>query len=275
MSSEIPSGPVSIKTISDLDKNQAEVEKALDVVRSLSTKYNKYLTEKEDSNHRAPGIHASEVSGCARRLAYAILGTHRTTNVRPQSQLIFDVGKQLHLMLQEDFKKFCKTPLKHYERPMTITFEEEVRISPDRQPLAAEWNIQSSCDGVFTIETEEVSTRLVLEIKTSRSTKYEKLRAPQPEHIEQAHVYMAALDIPFAWFLYMNKDTQNYTGTDAQRFVIPFDAVIWSRLERRFASVTEAAHSGVLPPKEISLDCNDCPYFFTCNPLNVPRSPYR
>jgi CRISPR/Cas system-associated exonuclease Cas4 (RecB family) len=155
-----------------------------------------------------------------------------------------------------------------------MEFEDEIKISPELQPLAEKWYITSSADGRFTIRDVPGGPpvlRIGLEIKTEAPDGYSKLTAPKEEHIDQAHIYMACLDVPVFWFLYINKGNQNNTGSDGP-FFITFDHDRWARIEQKMAECHDAAEKNELPPREESMVCQFCPYAYTCQPPSQGRS---
>lgn len=268
MSSEKAPGSLSINSLAELEAaSQSEVDKALEQLSGFGEQYDKFLEEQVEPD-RSHGIHASEISGCFRRLVYAARGEKRLPVVDARMKRIFKVGHKLHAMLQEDFHAMAPWMSKD---ELTVEFEDETKIAPNIQPLAAEWGIQSSCDGIFTIRSPTFSTKMLLEIKTISPSGYEKLYKPKEEHIEQAHVYMACLDVPFVWFLYFHKGSQHYTSTTPNRFLIAYDKHIWARLERRFDRANTMAVLGELPDRQVSSECDICPFTPSCQPTQTTR----
>lgn len=257
-------------TISDLLAGGPDVEHLLGRASMLSTMYENWLgTADGGESSRAPGIHASEISGCERRVVYSILGEKRSGgNVDATWRKRFKIGHAVHAMLQSDFAKMA------VDSGFAITFQEELSVAPWLQPIAAKWDIYSHCDGLFTVrETWQgpALLRVALEIKTASPAEYEKLNKPKPEHIEQAHVYMACLDVPMTWLLYWNKGNQNYTGTDAPNFLVKFDPKLWAELETRFERVHVAAATGQLPEREEGVRCEFCAFAHVCQPTYLRK----
>lgn len=252
---------MQLLTIGDLDNLEANLP-LVEMFKGLSGDYDRFLDNYEEKGNRAPGIHASEISGCERKAVYSILGEQRVKNIPARWRKRFDVGHAVHDMLQTHFERMARASGGRF------SFEREVRISPKLQPVAAMWEIVSSCDGVFTFYDESGNpiARCVLEIKTSSPGEFEKLKGPQPDHIEQAHVYMACLDIPYTWFLYTNKGNQNITGSNNPAFLIPFDYAVWAKLEEKFARMLEAAATQTLPDRLESIVCEFCSYRELCQP---------
>ena len=262
-----------------------ELEVLVKKASSLYDVYENHLaSDPGDAHTRLPGIHASEMSGCERRIVYSLIGMERRELSGAQWRRRFRIGHAIHEMFQRDFHRMARQMGLSAVQDWHISFDHELPISPCLQALAKEWSIFSHCDGVFTIRERwdgPVVLRVVLEIKTKSPAEYDKLmkRAhPDPEHIEQAHLYMACLDVPMTWFLYYNKGNQNYTGTDSN-FLIRFDPALWATLEARFRRAHNAAGDAValdgrlieenLPQREESVKCQFCAFAWACKPPSL------
>lgn len=279
-------------TINDLLSGPPEtVEKLVKKASSLSSACEEYLEENQPPDHPRPaGIHASEISGCERKIVYNIIGVEKRNLVDPKWKRRFSIGHHIHEKFQREFQYIAHRMGLNPAQDWHISFEPEVPINPRLQPIAREWGIYSHCDGVFVIRERwdgPAILRVVLEIKSESPNQYEllmKKAKPKPDHIEQAHVYMACLDIPLTWFLYYNKGNQNYTGTDAS-FLIRFDPALWGTLVERFRRAHDGAAAAVgrdgelveekLPERTESVKCEFCAFSWTCKPahLNAARKP--
>lgn len=256
----------TLLTIEDLlNSTEEEISPLLERAQAISPKYEEYLNNDVGDGHkRKPGIHASEVSGCPRRIVYSLMAEKRVELSKNEWKKRFKIGHAVHEMFQKDFAKMAE------KSNYSITFQDEVKIAPGPdQPVASTWQIHSSCDGVFTIRESWDGPALVrcgLEIKTASPTDFGSLKAPKPEHIEQAHVYMACLNVPLMWFLYYNKGNQNYTGSDNPSFFIRFDPNKWKELEGRFEEAHQHVRLNTLPDRRESVACEFCAFSWTCNP---------
>jgi len=254
--------------INDLNGPKEEVEDFVDRATMISQQYDDFLEMDEGDGHlRAPGIHASEISDCERRMVYNVLGTTHKSKIRKTWRQRFEVGKALHAMLQRDFLRMAMN-----SRGL-ITFDYEVPIGPQYQKIAKELNIHSSCDGVFTFRDDPFGPavlRVGLEIKTESPDGYDKLNSPRAKHIEQAHVYMKALDLPLLWFLYFNKGNQNNTSSMAP-FLIRFNPELWAVLETRCRRVLSAVQRNELPERQEGLHCEFCPFSHVCQPAYLNK----
>lgn len=268
-----------LASIEDLKNNPPEVNKEF-VARAmkLSSWYDmwkqqdmggySYTVEVTASRDRSGGIHASEISNCPRKAVYTMNGTEaRAGEKNVNMQRRFNLGHAVHAMTQKEFALMCDW-MNQDQRIMT--FEDEVAISPKLQEVAAQWDLRSSCDGVFTFwYGDEAYMRVGLEIKTKSAGEFEKLNAPEPTHFEQTCMYMAALDLPLMWTLYYNKSNSNYTNSEPP-FLFKFDDHLWStKLKPRFSSFHQHVESGTLPERVEGFYCGWCPYTWTCRPPNL------
>lgn len=252
-------------TIADLAKGDANFW--IGEAEKLYGRYHEWLEQGEhgNPNDRAPGIHASEASGCPRRAVYSIQGIEKRGTTAPRMKKIFNLGHVVHDMLQKDFGKFSNST------KGTITFKKEVAIDPFSNKVAELWQIYSACDGVFTFWEFNDAKRWVpvlrvgIEIKSMGPDEFEKLTKPKEEHIEQAHIYQACLDLPLMWFIYYNKSNVNMTLSGG-KFMTKFNPLIWQKLEKRFEEFHGYVEQGVLPDREEGMPCGWCPYSWTCEP---------
>lgn len=230
----------------------------------LVAQYHAYLSQPEsEDDGRAPGIHASEIATCVRQSYYSLIATKKVKLIDPEMKKRFEVGKALHTMLQTQFHEMT-------EKDPTLSYASEVTM--EGTTLAKDYEIQSSCDGVFTYDDGKVSMRMGLEIKTEAPDSYAKLNSPRPKHIIQAHLYMACLDLPQMWFAYWNKGNQNITPMKPP-WLINFDRNVWMSLEHRIHQVLEARDKQELPDREEGYHCSWCPYSHTCHPKSLNRQP--
>ena len=217
-------------------------------------------------SQRAAGIHASEISKCQRLLTYAIKGEERRSvkaeNADVNMRMRFELGHAVHAMLQSDFHCMCE------RFNGALTFEDEVRISPALGGTAAQYNMHSSCDGVFTFFSEgQPYLRVGVEFKTKSDGQYTKMVKPDEDHLEQTCLYQKTLDVPLMWLFYYNKSNSNWTSSEPP-YLFQFDAYLWDKkLEPRFtAAIATVQAGGPLPPKQEGMQCGWCPFAWTCQP---------
>jgi CRISPR/Cas system-associated exonuclease Cas4 (RecB family) len=273
---------MALLTIADLLAKRSLDTQYKDLAQALNGMYEEFLDNEEgDARERPPGLHASEISGCPRKAVYTLSNTEKREKTETHMSMRvwkrrFKIGHKVHDMFQEDFERMARAKGLHQflQRGYRIAFKKEVTVNPTKgMYYASKWDIYSHCDGVFVIYDHEDNAlvRVALEIKTMSPDDFEKTNKPKPEHIEQAHVYMACIDVPFAWFLYYNKGNQNYTGSDNPSFFVTFDEKLWATLEARFEMFHMHAAMRTLPDREEGIVCEFCPYAHTCKPKYLAR----
>ncbi len=251
-------------SIADLGKGQALLQPFIERAASLSTLYAKHLeADKGDAHERLPGIHASEL-GCERRVYYTLKDAPKKANIPKKWKLRFEHGHAVHHMVQRQFKEMADAT------NGLMTFEKEVKVSAKHQAIAAELHLDSSADGVFTFfdrpQGEQV-LRVGCEIKTESPDGYDDLKKPKPEHMQQVHLYMKALDLPLFWFFYFNKGNQNHTESYTP-WLLVYNEAIWKEVEDKCRRLLKMAEQSVLPTSSESIWCEFCPYRAqeVCNP---------
>lgn len=270
-------------SIADLNGPPDEVAYRTEQARQLSAMYDEFITF-DDGHYRAPGIHASELYPCLRKVIYSLLDVPRKPMVAKFWKQRFKMGSAIHSMVQADFHKMtAKSRALAYAaefastRGLFLKFEDELPCTPEHQALAAHYNIHSACDGVFTFyednpnneqKTPSPVLRVGLEIKSEAPNGYESLRAPKPEHVRQGHIYMACLDLPLMWFFYMNKGNQNNTES-SHPYLIPFQSEVWREVEERCQEALALAARKELPPRTETIVCEFCPWSYECKPDNA------
>ena len=202
------------------------------------------------------------MSKCLRKLVYGITPPRPVSNNSPFRRRKFAVGHMVHDWVQKDFTRWAENS------GQTVHFEREVKISPALSAVASLWEIHSSADGVFTLRDSEgyETLRVLLEIKTMSKDEFAKLKEPDPDHVEQVHVYMKALNIPFCWVFYWNKDNHTYTSPAHEKFLLNFDPFIWERIEKRIAAAYEFKDKGEFPDREEGFHCELCAWKRICQP---------
>jgi CRISPR/Cas system-associated exonuclease Cas4 (RecB family) len=263
-------------TIADLNDPEEAREK-IELAKQLSLFYDEYVnTEDDDSHARAPGIHPSEFSSCMRKVTYNMLDFEKKTSVNKFWRQRFKMGHAIHDMIQKDCQKLAQRTKKFArqlakERHWILEFEKEVPISAELQPLAKELGLAGHCDGIFTFRETlhgPAVLRVGIEIKSESKDEFEKLTEPRPYHVDQCHLYMAALDLPLMWFFYFSKGTQNNTNSGAP-WLIPFNPDVWTKIEERCREAIELGRKKVLGPREESITCQFCPYAWDCQPTSL------
>lgn len=244
----------------------------IEEAKTLGNLYNEHLANLEDGHIRLPGIHASEISKCYRQAVYTMRGEPKKYNSKDGAEdkaywkKVLDHGTWIHDMIQTHLHGMADASKQR------ITFQDEIKLRPDLQPLAARWNIHSSCDGLLTFHERnpttwryDPTTRVGLEIKSASSSSFASLREPKPEHVEQVHLYMAVLDVPLFWVMYFDKNNQNVTPATPP-WLVRFDQGLWNKMEARFATWEDHIAKGTLPDAMPGMHCGFCGYKTVCNP---------
>lgn len=213
---------------------------------------------------RSSGIHASELSGeCQRPVWYSLQGTARSDQELDAFwKKKFRVGHIYHAMVQEDWRRLCEAS------DGLLTFESEVRIDPSLQPIAKQYDIQSSCDGVINFHDfpgEPPILRVGLEIKTESPDQFKDLKEPKLQHKRQTCVYMKCLNVPLLYTQYINKGTQNIVPSKPP-WVFSFDFDLWNKIEGEAKHVIHLATINEIPPRKEGIWCDFCGYNQTCQP---------
>jgi CRISPR/Cas system-associated exonuclease Cas4 (RecB family) len=273
---------MSLVSIADLKQSEQVLNAHIERVQGLSKRYYdyiaadpggfKYEVEIGSELKRAPGVHASELSKCQRRLVYSMSGAEKKVDSKRDTNMLmrFRIGHAVHAMLQNDWHRIAgMTP--------DLLFEDEVKISPKTSEVAKELDITSSCDGIITLLNEggEAEIRCGLEIKTASPKSFDKLKKPEPDHVEQCMTYMACLDLPLMWVFYYNKGNSNIT-TPYAPWLFKFDERVWDKIQMRVAKAEGNVSTGALPDREEGMQCKWCPYTHTCQPdIIKSRQPMR
>jgi CRISPR/Cas system-associated exonuclease Cas4 (RecB family) len=277
-------------SIADLARPPEELAPLRQQARGLSELWNafvlqdgeaySYTVSKQGESSRGGGIHASEMSECMLRLVYSILGIERRhiKEVNDYNmKMRFKAGDALHAMVQSDFARMSDWYTReHRDQGLALSFESEVRITPEFYAVAQEWGINSGCDGVFTFwhwdGTQWVAyLRVGVEIKSSSALEYEKRKGPEGKHAKQACLYQKCLDLPLMWTIYYNKSNSNYT-TPTMPWLFDFDEKLWEEeLEMRFRTAYEHVRTQQMPPRNEGHHCRFCPFTHHCGPEVLKR----
>lgn len=246
-----------ITSISDLVPGIAQsVASEIDMVEDFHV----HLSSKT-KDVRAPGIHATELSSCLRKVYYTLTRERKIHLTDAVSQKRFEHGKAVHSWIQEELHRMSRATGR-------FTFEDE--IPTITTALGKEYNITSSCDGVLTFVDKDSRPkyRIGVEIKSSSPDTYAKRKAPEPEHVKQAHLYMLCLDIPLMWIMYFNKGNQNITPMKAP-WLIQFDPALGRSMLDEIEEVTAGVQLKQIPERTINPYCRDCYYAHVCEPPHV------
>jgi CRISPR/Cas system-associated exonuclease Cas4 (RecB family) len=250
---------MKMTTIGDLEEFPGL---AVDMQWSVANFYSTFFENPPQGATRDAGIHASEIAQCLRQSYYSLTGAKKHRVPNPDMDRRFEIGHALHEMVQRQFRYLANMS----PRTARVSFEAEVRTN--NTPYGKEKQITSSCDGIFSTFAEDSAPiyRIVLEIKTIASAAWKGLKAPDPKHVDQAHVYMKCFDIPFTYFMYLDKESGKVTPS-AHPFMVPFDKERWTIIEQRIQSVLDHRDLELLPEPTHGFHCNWCPYEHDCRPF--------
>ena len=268
---------MTLLTIADLQTVGGSKAQYIEHAKQLSRLWEQWKAQQSGSyklkvdffgeGGRSTGIHASESSGCLRKLVYGILGTERI--VLPDQKDVnmqrrFDVGTLQHALIQYELEEMCKWLR---SGGVEIYFSPEAKVSPKLGGVAAQWNVHSHCDGIFEFCSQgQPYLRVGLEIKTMSAPEFEKLKEPKDYHQDQMCIYMVTLDLPLMWYLAYNKSNSLFTHTEAP-WLFQFNQRLWeTKLQPRFQTATQMASAGQLPAREEGKPCSWCAFAHTCQP---------
>lgn len=210
----------------------------------LTSKLDKHLwgLNAAPSHRKTKVIHPSEISTseCDRQIGYGLLGEEARERVDPKLRRIFDVGHVYHDVIQRSLGW------------TSTEFKSEVRVRHK------DLKIEGSCDGTI--------LKQGLEIKSMGSNSFRKLTKAKSEHVAQATIYGALLDLESVSYLYVCKDSG-----EISEFDVPVDRPLWHQIATRAEKILEYTNKGELPE---GIDkpsvCRSCKYAWTCKPENNP-----
>lgn len=119
-------------------------------------------------------------------------------------------------------------------------------------------------DGLLVVPWRDPDDDKVLfEFKTIKTDRYEPLKGPKPEHVQQVHAYMRRTNTREALVVYADKGKQAQWRISAGRFIsgearvkvfrVAYDDEVWAEVERRIHDHWRAV-SGV-SPRELPRMC--------------------
>lgn len=196
--------------------------------------------------------------GCARKLHYAYLASKSEGAWEPRMRRRLDEGTAVHALLQSYLSCFAR------DHADTDHFEYEVKISPDTNEVADQYDLSGHVDGVYLVTTPKGSVRFGVEFKTINDGGFKATSGPHAEHLIQGTIYQKCLDLPLMVFLYWNVND----GSVAE-YVQQFDVTRWDSIVDKVNLVRDHTLRNVEPDREVSFSCRNCQYKGTCKP---PRS---
>lgn len=189
-------------------------------------------------------IHPSQLGGCTRKAFFSFVHAPKDKNPPdPRLQRVFDVGHEGHRRIQGYF-------FEAWRRGLISGAWEDVKLSIPGLCLFGE------LDGIVEVIK---SDRVLVEIKTAKSTFFNRIKRPEETWIWQCHVYMKAVGLRAAIILIECKDTQ-----DQKEFWFPFDEELWEEIEARCSYLTTLAQDQLIPVEKDTSACRFCNYQGTC-----------
>lgn len=213
----------------------------------------------EAHDDRRGHFHPSAVGMCARRGVYEYIKTPREFMHSTNEMEIFRMGHAIHALVQNI--------LSDLERVLTpkgikYRFIPEIPYDKNTDTLFLDFGIGGTCDGLLELEGPGWSQRGVVEIKTSKSELFNKLREPKPDHQMQANLYAFRFDTPIIYYWYYNKDC-----SERKVFTRTADTAVLDKAIQRFADQKAHVDAGTLPEREESFYmCPRCEYGHVCKP---------
>lgn len=250
----------------------AEIIVDFDEVFDLNGAYIEWV-QTEPQDNRQGVFHPSASDGCARHGVYEFIGTPRvypteiTKDVNPvKDRDTFRIGHAIH--------EFTQTIIGDLERvlaPKGIEFEFKSEVPYDRETdvLFLDFGIGGTTDGILELwhHASGWHQKGVIEIKSSKTEKFEELKGPKDGHQMQANLYAFRFDVPIIWYWYFNKNT-----SDRKVFTRRAEDVWLEKALTKFDGMGKHAREGTLPDREESwYMCPRCEYGHTCKPEVLVR----
>lgn len=202
---------------------------------SLTRAVERYLDGKEGSGtKKITGFHPSYGYKCKRRWVLLFRGVDYDKKHNSRTQRIFDNGNEVHARWRG------------YFAGMGILIGAEVDVNVN-EPVP----IRGHADGIL-----EWGGRKLYELKSISPTRFEfrrMYRKPDEKTMEQAQIYLFALNLDVAYVIYENKGTQ-----EVLIFYVEKDMAIINRVLKRWEKTYKFFQEGVIPPRPYKRDSDDC-----------------
>ena len=194
--------------------------------------------------------------GCGRVLYYRYIGELPDKRFPPRTLRIFHTGAKIHEQLQGYLRTIA-------ERSGGVEFfVDEVHMDMENSKVAAEYEIESTTDGIWQIKSKDLKIRFGLEIKSIKAELFKDISgSPSPDNVVQSTVYQACLDLPLFNILYYCKN-----DSVMAEFPLIFDANCWRAVTDKINFVREHAVNEEPPPRETGFHCRTCRYAHVCKP---------
>lgn len=208
---------------------------------------------------------------CTRQVWYFLNEFPQDLKVDPQSERRLKVGTALHEWVQRDilmeldknssdFKLLKKEDMPVYGIEGIEFIDEHQAAETEIKFLDYRFSrifpISAMIDGAFYFKGKNY----IFEFKTIQPYDYKSLKEPLPDHKKQGAIYSLCLGIPNVMFLYLDKGTQRWKA-----FSTTYTDVHYNWIKRRIDMLEYYTEKKILPEKEVSRDCNYCPYKKFCD----------
>lgn len=213
-----------------------DVTKNIDLVGILAKSYPMDMKKGPTKLHR---VSPSRIVRCLRGSFFESLGYKEP--LRPVSDQNFGYGTLRHDTIQDKFLDLGL--LKRFKQDDPTRNEAEFKIQLDDPPLLG------FVDGILTTEAA------LLEIKT-KGKKLSSIGTPDPDHIDQAQIYMHITKIPKAYILYESKIEKGQT-LPWKQFVVKYDSNRAEKLLNRGRYLMKMLEKRRVPLQEPNCYCNN------------------
>jgi CRISPR/Cas system-associated exonuclease Cas4 (RecB family) len=253
---------------------QKEIKESNKTEGELFTDYlDRFIVDrklKSDKEERI-AFRPSSYYKCPRQVWYFFKKFPKTGEVEARLERVFNVGTALHVWVQmdilteldkenKDFKLLNKKDLPVYGNPGIEFIDEhesadtEIKFLDHRFSLY--YPISAMVDGAFHFNNSDY----IFEFKTINPYQFKNLKEPLLEHKKQGAIYAMCLGIYKVMFLYLNKANQEWVA-----FSVAYDEKSFDWVKKRIFFIEKSVKDNILPEREVSHDCNYCPYKKFCD----------
>lgn len=218
-----------------------------------------WLVTSDDGDRIDPGwFHPSSLSHpCDAHLAFHWIGVaHEPRKADPVLMRIFDVGNQRDAAIKGYLKQSGLSIANKGSNCDCVNAKGKRMGEEPRHICIPSITIRGECDDI--VENPVTHEPGIAEIKTKRSLLWSKLEVPDVSHAVQVHPYMYAKKMPVTFFIYENKDSQEWKIVRFQ-----FDPALWNSLVARLAAIIERLRQHQVQQKDFQ-KCTTCPFRKRC-----------
>lgn len=192
-------------------------------------------------------IHASQISKCAAKVFFGVIGVGEDQDTDPRTMRIFGNGHAVHRRVQGYLIEVAKRGIGG-----VTDYWENVRIEVPELGIVGELD--------FILEFQH-KFRYLVEIKSKNTNSFDEMKKPEQAWVYQGHCYMHFTGINQSIYLVENKNNQAIKEPK-----VPWQDVTWAELATVCHEVNDAVDTtGQIPSVNIS-DCYWCDYRATVCP---------